>query len=308
MANYNVDDMGWSDARNLLRKWRDDNERKSDDVMQLWDNVLSSKQSKLGNERHLVLEQVIIAALDCNRIETAEHCVSILSAEFPGSLRIQKYRSMLLEALERYDDALDELEQIIRKDETNAAPRKRKVAILKTQGRTAEAIKELCDYMKVFMSDQEGWHELCNLYLAEGEYAKAAFCMEELLLHNPHSHLIHQRLADIRYTMGGIENIEMAKTHYCKAVKLNVNNLRALYGLFLCCGHICNSKAVVAKRKEAQKLAQWAMAQIQSRTQPAKQDTKGAIKSGKSRTAGGDDELQALEQAFGGLEVGKVAN
>lgn len=51
------------------------------------------------------------------------------------------------------------------------------------------------------MSDQEAWHELCNLYLSEGEYAKAAFCMEEVLLHNPHSHLIHQRLAEIRYTM-----------------------------------------------------------------------------------------------------------
>lgn len=52
-----------------------------------------------------------------------------------------------------------------------------------------------------FMSDQEAWHELCNLYMAEGEFAKAAFCMEELLLHNPHSHLYHQRLAEIRYTM-----------------------------------------------------------------------------------------------------------
>lgn len=52
-----------------------------------------------------------------------------------------------------------------------------------------------------FMSDQEGWHELCNLYLAEGDYSKAAFCMEEVLLHNPHSHLIHQRLGDIRYSM-----------------------------------------------------------------------------------------------------------
>lgn len=51
------------------------------------------------------------------------------------------------------------------------------------------------------MSDQEAWNELCSLYLAEGDYTKAAFCMEEVLLHNPHSHLIHQRLADIRYTM-----------------------------------------------------------------------------------------------------------
>lgn len=51
------------------------------------------------------------------------------------------------------------------------------------------------------MSDQEAWHELCFLYLAEGEYPKAIFCMEEVLLHNPHSHLIYQRLAEIRYTM-----------------------------------------------------------------------------------------------------------
>lgn len=51
------------------------------------------------------------------------------------------------------------------------------------------------------MSDQEAWQELCSLYMAESEYVKAAFCMEEVLLHNPHSHLIHQRLAEIRYTM-----------------------------------------------------------------------------------------------------------
>lgn len=51
------------------------------------------------------------------------------------------------------------------------------------------------------MSDQEAWQELCSLYMAEGDYVKAAFCMEEVLLHNPHSHLIHQRLAEIRYTM-----------------------------------------------------------------------------------------------------------
>lgn len=84
-----------------------------------------------------------------------------------------------------------------------------------------------------FMSDQEAWHELCNLYLSEGEYQKAAFCMEELLLHNPHNHLINQRLAEIRYTMGGIENYEIARSYYSQAVKLNSNNLRALYGLYL---------------------------------------------------------------------------
>lgn len=158
-----------------------------------------------------------------------------------------------MEALERYDDALDVLESIIKRDETNAGPRKRKVAILKAKGQIGDAIKEMCDYLKKFvlqfysnwlpclsinifyrfMSDQEAWHELCNLYLMEGDYNKAAFCMEEVLLHNPYSHLIHQRLGDIRYTIGGQDNIEIAKSYYAQAIKLNGSNLRALYGLYL---------------------------------------------------------------------------
>lgn len=83
------------------------------------------------------------------------------------------------------------------------------------------------------MSDQEAWHELSNLYLSVGDYTKAAFCMEEVLLHNPHSHLVHQRLGEIRYTMGGLDNIEIAKSYYSQAIKLNPRNLRALYGLYL---------------------------------------------------------------------------
>ena len=198
----NLSEMGnFAEVRDLLRKWREDNERKSDETIQLWDSVLGEKVHKLDNERHVVLEQVIIAAFDTNRIEVADKCIKLLSDEFPGSLRVQKYKAMRLEALELYDDAVDFLNAIIKKDETNAAPRKRKIAILKARGKTTEAIKELCEYLKKFMSDQEAWHELCNLYLIENEYTKAAFCMEELLLHNPHSHLIHQRLAEIRYTM-----------------------------------------------------------------------------------------------------------
>ena len=119
-----------------------------DDVVQIYDNVIGDKLKKLGTERLVVLEQVFLAALDCGRIKLAEDCIRMLVGEFPGSLRVQKYKAMLLEALERYDDALDVLENIIKKDETNAAPRKRKVAILKSKGQTGEAIKELCDYLK----------------------------------------------------------------------------------------------------------------------------------------------------------------
>ncbi|XP_055379750.1 ER membrane protein complex subunit 2 [Condylostylus longicornis] len=289
--SYNYEDMQWSDVTDLLRKWREDNVRNSDSIIQLWEAVLEDKIHKVGNERHLILEQVIIAALDVGRFDIAEKCIKSLSSEFPGSMRVQKYKAMRFEALEKYDEALDVIEAIIRKDETNAAPRKRKVAILKAKGKIQDAIKELCDYLKKFMSDQEAWHELCNLYLSEGEYAKAAFCMEEVLLHNPHSHLIHQRLAEIRYTMGGMENIEIAKTYYSQAIKLNNKNLRALYGLYLCCNHIANSKAVISKRKEAQKLGQWALNQATE------------ITNFKSKLCNQEKILASLTNAFGSMDI-----
>jgi hypothetical protein len=42
---------------------------------------------------------------------------------------------------------------------------------------------------------------------------------------------ILSRYAEIRYTQGGYEHLEMAKSYYSHAVRLNPNNMRALYGL-----------------------------------------------------------------------------
>lgn len=47
------------------------------------------------------------------------------------------------------------------------------------------------------MSDFEAWLELCDLYLHEMDYSKAAFCIEELLLANPYNHILHQKYAEV---------------------------------------------------------------------------------------------------------------
>ena len=41
------------------------------------------------------------------------------------------------------------------------------------------------------------------------------------------------RFADIKYTQSGFEHMELAKTYYSQAAKLNPDNMRALYGLLL---------------------------------------------------------------------------
>ncbi|KAJ2947311.1 hypothetical protein O0L34_g17024 [Tuta absoluta] len=274
--SYNYD-MSLNEAKELLRKWRETNERRSDEVIDIWISVLciynQDNLNSLGNDKYVILEQVIFAALDCHQYPIADSCIRILNKEFPNSMRVQRYRAACLEAEEKYDEALEILDGIIKVDETNAAARKRRVAILKAQGLINEAIKELVDYLKKFMSDVEAWQELCDLYISVGEFSRASFCAEELILHQPHNHLMHQRLADIRYTMGGVENMEMAKSYYSQALKLNPDNMRALLGLFLVTTNLLSnykSSGNSSKRKEVLKLCQWAQTQASKKQQDAK--------------------------------------
>ncbi|KAF2361234.1 Tetratricopeptide repeat [Trinorchestia longiramus] len=116
------------------------------------------------------------------------------------------------------------------------------------------------------MSDWEAWQELMDLYLKEGDYAKAAFCMEELLMSNPHNAIYYTRYAEIKYTQGGLENMELAKTYFGQAVKLNPKNVRALFGLRLSCEQIASStKTSSQKKKEAIKIAEYASQLIKQR-------------------------------------------
>ncbi|XP_076065869.1 ER membrane protein complex subunit 2-like [Oratosquilla oratoria] len=256
-------DLDWEDVRDQLRQWREDNTRHSEEVLDMWTYCLQHYKHKLGDERWMVEEQVVIAGLDCNRLDIAEQCLLSLNRQFPGSLRVRKLKAMRLEAFERYDEANEVYDSIIRQDETHSTARKRKVAVLRAQGRITEAIKELTEYLKKFMSDGEAWQELCDLYIKEGDYSKAAFCMEELILTNPHNHLYYTRYAEIKYTQGGAENMELARSYFSQAVKLNPSNPRALFGLFLSCSQVASSpKCSAQKKKESQRLAAWALKEV----------------------------------------------
>ncbi|XP_060524466.1 ER membrane protein complex subunit 2-like [Cylas formicarius] len=249
-----------------LRQWRENNDRKSREVLSIWLDRLWLNVDSLGKEKYLILEQVCLAALDCHFLDIAKTCIASLNAEFSNSLRVKRLEAMYFEATEDYDLALGMLNSIIKANETNSAARKRKVAILKAQGKTVEAVKELVDYLKVFMADMEAWQELGDLYIGEQDFNKAAFCIEELILHNPHNHLLHQRYADVKYTQGGAENLELARAYYSQALKINPKNMRALYGLYLTAtAQTASQKNSSQKRKDVTKIAEWSLKEIKNR-------------------------------------------
>ena len=48
-----------------------------------------------------------------------------------------------------------------------------------------------------YQGDVEAWTELCDLYLRECDYSKAAFCMEELIVFNSNNHVYYTKYADV---------------------------------------------------------------------------------------------------------------
>ena len=254
------------DAMKLLRTWREDVVRCPDDVIMIWEKYLSDAQTDLDDERWMVLEQVAVAAMDVGRKDIVTGCLRELRAHFdPKSFRLRRLEAMRAEMLEKWDLALDILDQILEEDDANSQARKRKIAIHRARGENTLAISDLNAYLEDFMNDGEAWMELSELYILEQDYQKAAFCCEELILQNPHNHLYYQKYAEIRYSQGGYENMELAKTYYCQAIKINPENMRALYGLLLSVTKLASSPKVAAKEKAKHiKAVEWVSKKIVS--------------------------------------------
>uniref|UniRef100_A0A1I7XUX4 ER membrane protein complex subunit 2 n=1 Tax=Heterorhabditis bacteriophora TaxID=37862 RepID=A0A1I7XUX4_HETBA len=220
-------------GRQTLREWREGGARRSEEVVELWEHVVSRSPSSLGDELWVVYEQVCVAALDCARMDLSLECIKALEERFPRSNRVLKLQAMRYEAAEQYDTANNLYERLIEADPTNNSFRKRKIAVLLAERKRLDAIRELNEYLKIFLNDSEAWIQLSDLFLAEGDFAKAAHCLEECVLAAPLNTLYLRRLGDIRYTQGGQENIELAKAYYEQAAKLNPTDMRTLYGIVL---------------------------------------------------------------------------
>ena len=176
---------------------REDNVRQSDDVIDIYDAFIGDcNPSDLGEEHWMILEQVVVAGFDTHRKDIVDICMKELATMFSmNSLRMRRLEAMRAEMFEEYEEALLILDSIIQEDDSNSQARKRKIAILKDRSKHQEAIAELVKYLKDYMADGEAWMELCDLYILEQDYAKAAFCCEELILQHPHNHLYYQRYA-----------------------------------------------------------------------------------------------------------------
>lgn len=221
-------------SRETLRLMREKNSPDSELIIKLAEPLLKSSASSMGDEAWVVYEQACLAALDCNRDELAKECHAKLEARFGDeSTRVGLLAGMISEAGEKWEEAEEHYAKLIERDDTSGAAMKRLIAVKIAQHKNIEAIAKLNKYLENFMGDFEAWMELASLYLQENQFVGAQFCFEELILSNPYNNVFHQRYAEILFTIGGSDNLELAQKHFAQAVKLNPKSARALFGLYL---------------------------------------------------------------------------
>ncbi|KAF2981930.1 hypothetical protein EK904_011884, partial [Melospiza melodia maxima] len=59
------------EMRDKMRKWREENYRNSEQIVDVGEELINEYASKLGDDIWIIYEQVMIAALDCSRDDLA---------------------------------------------------------------------------------------------------------------------------------------------------------------------------------------------------------------------------------------------
>ena len=117
----------------------------------------------------------------------------------------------------------------------------------------SSALTVLNKFVEVNQEDHEAWLELSDIYLSKGNYAKALFCLEEILSVHPKNYLLNLRYAEILYSSSRqdrIGDLLNARKYFSHAAILKEDDkepcIRALFGLV----RTCKSIAVIAKKNE----------------------------------------------------------
>jgi ER membrane protein complex subunit 2 len=134
---------------------------------------------------------------------------------------------------------------------------KRKACLYRTAGFVDKAITELNSYLEVFQDDLEVWEELTDIYLSVQNFARAAYCYEEILLNTPENFWIVLKYGEIVYSIGGIEKMTLARMYFIQALILNPKCIRAMWALYQCTRTINSIKPDPLNSKLSEKASKY---------------------------------------------------
>ncbi|KAL9593811.1 MAG: hypothetical protein Q9219_007372 [cf. Caloplaca sp. 3 TL-2023] len=198
-------------------------------------------------------ESLLYSCLRTGDDKAAHFCMEKLAGRFgKDDERIKGLRGLYQEAMAEDKPALlhvlHEYDAILAEDPTNTPVRKRRVALLRSLSKEEDAINALVELLAFSPTDVESWAELASLYVVQGLYQQAEFCLEEILLSVPNAWNIHARLGEILYISAAtsqdrIGSLAESVRRFCRSIELCDRYVRGYYGLKLVCNKILDRVA-----------------------------------------------------------------
>ena len=206
-----------------------------------------------SQEKWQIYENIFLACLRTGDNDAAYVCLEELNERFGKGKndRVLALQGLYEEATAEDDRALGEVLQsyneILKEDPTIFSIRKRRVALLRSVGKTDEAIKALANILDSSPTDGEAWAELGDLYLTQGLYEQSIFCLEEVLLMMPNAWNMHAKLGEVIYlsatkTEAAADQLRLlseSMRRFCRSLELCDDYLRGYYGLKLVSESTC---------------------------------------------------------------------
>ena len=199
-----------------------------------------------SQEKWQTYENIFLACLRTGDNDAAYLCLEELTDRFGKSNdRIIALSGLYQEATAEDGKELAEVmkgyEEELKEDPSKFSIRKRRAALLRSMGRTNEAITALTNLLDTSPTDAEAWAELGDLYLTQGMYDQAIFCFEEVLLVMPNAWNMHAKLGEVLYLSAGkvegtadqLKTLSESMRRFCRSIELCDDYLRGYYGLKL---------------------------------------------------------------------------
>eukprot|EP01086_Lenisia_limosa_P010516 TRINITY_DN34899_c0_g1_i1.p1 TRINITY_DN34899_c0_g1~~TRINITY_DN34899_c0_g1_i1.p1 ORF type:complete len:277 (+),score=56.99 TRINITY_DN34899_c0_g1_i1:29-859(+) len=181
---------------------------------------------RLDAEEFLSIKrQFVIALLHLGNYKAAHTGMLALLAADP-SVDSKVIVGMEMEALGevQYPKLVEYYKELLKSHPECQMAHKRLVSMAKKRGFVNTALTQLKKYLEIYPMDKEAWLEGAELYAAGKNFAEAAGCIEEAILTNPHSVVLHCLCGDAWLAAGKASQAlhhfalahEMSPLHICQ--------------------------------------------------------------------------------------------
>ena len=229
------------------------------------ENFLKNYKNQIGVEGNFLLKKLFFIHLELKNYKEALNILYKLIKEFGKDRKLLRMYGEQSEIDPKGGEIpMHQYKAMILNDQNDNESLKKYILFMKdtidlNNKQTINDYIELWNqYLEAYMNDPDAYNELSHVYLMVNEYDKAAFCLEELLLHNPNDYKILNKLGDIYTSKNNPEDAKSALKFYSRSILIQPTP-RAYFGIQNCASIIKKldektKKLVEISKKELSKM------------------------------------------------------